>query len=50
MQTYGTGKGFLRVQATLNQFTPKEPEEMALLISTEKLSDALLRLSRHSFF
>ena len=42
MQTYGTGKGFLRVQATLNQYTPKEPEEMDLLISTEKLSDVVL--------
>jgi PAS domain-containing protein len=42
MQTYGTGKGFQRVQATLNQYTPEDPEEMDLLISTEKLSDVVL--------
>jgi PAS domain-containing protein len=42
MQTYETGKGFLRVQATLDQYTPKETEEMDLLISTEKLSDVVL--------
>jgi PAS domain-containing protein len=42
MQTYGTGKGFERVQATLNQDTPENPEEMDLLISTEKLSDVVL--------
>ena len=42
MQTYGTGKGFLRVQAKLNHYTPKDPEQMDLLISTEKLSDVVL--------
>jgi hypothetical protein len=42
MQTFGTGKGFLRVPATLNQNTPEEPEEMNLLISTEKLADLVL--------
>jgi hypothetical protein len=42
MKTYGTGKGFLRVPATLNQNTPEDPEEMNLLISTERLADVVL--------
>jgi hypothetical protein len=42
MQTYGTGKGFRRVQATLSHYTPQDPEQMDLLISTEKLSDVVL--------
>lgn len=42
MKTHGTGKGFLRVQATLNQCTPEAPEEKDLLISTEKLSNVVL--------
>jgi len=47
MQTYGTGKGFLRVPATLNQNTPENPEKMNLLISTEKLVDlVLLRIDK----
>jgi len=47
MQTYGTGKGFLRVPATLNQNTPENPDKLNLLISTERLVDlVLLRIDK----
>jgi hypothetical protein len=47
MQTYATGKSFLKVPATLNKNTPEEPERVNLLISTEKLADlVLLRIDR----
>jgi PAS domain-containing protein len=47
MQTYETGKGFLRVPAALNKNTPEEPVKMNLLISTEKLTDlVLLRIDK----
>jgi hypothetical protein len=47
MQTYATGKGFLRVPAALNKNTPEEPVKMNLLISTEKLTDlVLLRIDK----
>ena len=42
METYETGKGFLRVPATLNQYTPEKPEKIKLLISTERLADVVL--------
>ena len=42
MKTHGTGKGFRKVQATLNQNTPENPEQMNLLISTERLANVVL--------
>lgn len=42
MDTYGTGKSFLKVPATLNRNTPQEPEQIKLLISTERLVDLVL--------
>lgn len=47
MQTYGTGKGFPRVPATLNPNTPENPDKRNLLISTERLVDlVLLRIDK----
>jgi PAS domain-containing protein len=42
MKTHGTGKGFRKVQATLNRNTPETPEQMNLLISTERLANVVL--------
>ena len=42
METYGTGRSFQRVQATLNQNTPKIPQKIKLSISTEKLAEIVL--------
>jgi transcriptional regulator with PAS, ATPase and Fis domain len=47
MQTYETGKSFLRVPATLNRNTPEDSEKMNLLISTERLAElVLLRIDK----
>lgn len=47
METHGTGRGFLRVPATLNRNTPQDPEEIKLLISTERIADlVLLRIDK----
>ena len=47
METYGTGRSFLRVPATLDQNTSEHPEKMSLLISTERLADlVLLRIDK----
>lgn len=47
METYGTGKSFLRVPARLDRGTSGDPEKMNLLISTEKLADlVLLRIDK----
>jgi hypothetical protein len=42
METYGTGKSFLRVPATLNTNTLQKPERIKLLISTEKIAELVL--------
>ena len=42
METYGTGRSFLRVPATLNRNTPQDPKKIKLLISTERLDDLVL--------
>lgn len=42
MKTHGTGKGFRKIQATLNQNTPEDPKQKNLLISTERLADVVL--------
>jgi len=42
METYGTGRSFLRVPATLNRNTPEDPEKIKLLISTERIADLVL--------
>jgi hypothetical protein len=42
METYSTGRSFLRVPATLNRNTPQDPEKIKLLISTERLADLVL--------
>ena len=42
MKTHGTGKGFRKVQATLNRNTPENPQQMNLLISTERLANVVL--------
>ena len=47
METYGTGKSFLRVPATLNQNSPEDPKETNLLISTERIAElVLLRIDK----
>jgi PAS domain-containing protein len=47
MQTYETGRSFLKVPATLNRNAPEDPEKMNLLISTERLADlVLLRIDK----
>ena len=47
METYGTGKSFLRVPATLNQNSPEDPKETDLLISTERIAElVLLRIDK----
>jgi PAS domain-containing protein len=47
MQTYATGRSFLRVPATLNQNTPEDPQKMNLLISTERIAElVLLRIDK----
>jgi len=42
MDTYRTGKSFLRVPATLNTINLQKPEKIKLLISTEKIADLVL--------
>jgi PAS domain-containing protein len=42
METHGTGRGFLRVPATLNRNTPGDSEKIKLLISTERIADVVL--------
>jgi PAS domain-containing protein len=42
METYGTGKSYQRVPATLTRNTPQDPEKIKLLISTEKIADLVL--------
>ena len=42
METYASGKSFLRVPAMLSGNTPEDPVIIKLLISTEKVSDLVL--------
>ena len=42
METYGTGKSFMRVPAMLFRNTPHDPEKIQLLISTESLGNLVL--------
>lgn len=42
MKTFETGRSFHRVPATLNQNDPNAPEQINLLISTERLADTVL--------
>jgi hypothetical protein len=42
MDTYRTGKSFLRVPATLNTDTLQSPKRIKLLISTEKMAELVL--------
>lgn len=42
METYTTGKSLLRVPASLLQHTLEHPQEICLLISTEKVADVVL--------
>jgi PAS domain-containing protein len=42
METHGTGRGLLRVPATLNRNNKQDPEKIKLLISTERIADLVL--------
>ena len=42
METYASGRSFLRVPALLSRNTPEDPVIIKLLISTEKVSDMVL--------
>jgi len=42
MESYTTGKSFLRIRATLDQTTAEQPQKMNLLISTGKVASVVL--------
>lgn len=42
METFGTGRSFLRIPATLNQNTSRDLKKTKLLISTERFADLVL--------
>jgi PAS domain-containing protein len=42
METHETGKGFLRVPATLKRYAPLDTIDIKLLISTERIGDVVL--------
>jgi len=42
MDTYDTGRSFLRVPAKLNRNTAQDPEKIKMLISTERVADLVL--------
>lgn len=47
METFDTGRSYLKVPATLNRKTPENPEKIKMLISTEILDDlVLLRIDK----
>ena len=42
METYDTGRSFLRVPAKLTRNTAQDPEKIKMLISTERVADLIL--------
>lgn len=47
MHTHATGKGYLRIPATLSRYNPEATEKITFLISTERFNDlVLLRIDK----